>query len=103
MGVNCGICCKNVSSEPNLGMTKLESPKEDLITPTENGNIKPNGGPKLNVSYLTEKTTTSLQVEKKDKPKIEHSHLDRLKVNEAKAKMKGRQNVPRHSAFLIEL
>ena len=100
MGVNCGICCKNVSSDPNLGMTKLESPKEELITSTENGNIKPNGGPKLNVSYLTEKTTTSLQVEKKDKPKIEHSHLDRLKVNEAKAKMKGRQNVPRHSAFL---
>ena len=38
MGVNCGICCKNISSEPNLGMTKLESPKEDLVTPTENGN-----------------------------------------------------------------
>ena len=56
MGVNCGICCKNVSS--------------DLITPTENGNIKPNGGPKLNVSYLTEKTTTSLQVEKKTNQKL---------------------------------
>ena len=61
MGVHCGICCKNVSSDPNLGMTKLESPKEALITPTENGNIKPNGGPKLNVSYLTKK---QLQVSK---------------------------------------
>ena len=33
MGVNCGICCKNVSSDPNLGMTKLESPKEDCVLP----------------------------------------------------------------------
>lgn len=52
----------------------MELSKEDLVTPTENGNMKPNGGAKLTVSYLTEKTTTSLQ-EKKDKPKIEHNHL----------------------------
>ena len=76
----------------------MELSKEDLVTPTENGNMKPNGGAKLTVSYLTEKTTTSIQ-EKKDKPKIEHNHLDKSKLNEARAKTHGRQNVPRHSAF----
>ena len=70
MGVNCGICFKNVSSELNIGMTKMELSKEDLVTLTENGNIKSNGGAKLTVSYLTEKTTTTSLQEKKDKPKL---------------------------------
>ena len=62
MGVNCGICYKNVSSELNIGMTKMELSKEDL---NRKRKYEIEWGAKLTVSYLTEKEKKQVYRKKK--------------------------------------